>query len=100
MISLFESLLGLHKSNKPTEDFFTEIFAFSLAKHPKIVLSFLNDFVKIKVDKNQDIVVKTQVSFDRLANHYSDSKPDIYILIDDYPIFIGTYETEIPSSNR
>jgi len=85
-MSLFQQLLRLHKGNRPTEDFLTEVFAHCLMVEDGLLADFLK---KVGIKKfPEDFSLKTQVSFQALKGHKKGSIPDMVLSFEDTIIFI------------
>lgn len=79
-MSLFNNLLQLNPNQIPLEDFFTEIFAYLLKMDSNLLCEWLKEF-KISSIQPESQQISTQESFDALDEHFSGSRPDIYIEI-------------------
>lgn len=95
-MSLFQQLLRLHKGNRPTEDFLTEVFAHCLTVEDGLLADFLK---KVDVKKAPEAFsLKTQVPFQKLEGHTKDSIPDMVLSFKEHILFIenkvGTKEKE------
>ncbi|ABE51749.1 PD-(D/E)XK nuclease family protein [Methanococcoides burtonii] len=77
-MSLFTNLLKLNPNQIPLEDFFTEIFTHLLKSDSDLFSKLIQDFNISNINFN-DSFVSTQESFDALDNHFSGSRPDIFI---------------------
>jgi len=85
-MSLFNQLLSLHKGNRPTEDFMTEVFAYCLMLENELLADFLK---KVGVEKRpNDYSLKTQVPFPALKKHKKGSIPDMVLSFKDHIMFI------------
>lgn len=83
-MALFSRLLKLHKSNVPSEDFFTEIFAYLLSDNHEILYGWLKHIHLLDENNYLNAHISTQQAFDPLDHHLTGSRPDISIeLIDD-----------------
>ncbi|WP_440956202.1 PD-(D/E)XK nuclease family protein [Methanosarcina sp. Mfa9] len=71
-------MLQLNPNQIPQEDFFTEIFAHLLKSDSYLLSSWLKEF-DVSETNHKNVFVETQASFGLLDNHFSGSKPDIYI---------------------
>jgi hypothetical protein len=76
--NLFTNLLSLHVDKVPEEDFFTELIAWYLNKNNDVLFLWLKDVFGVD-EKYTGICVETQVTFDRLEQHETGSRPDIMI---------------------
>ncbi len=76
--NLFSNLLSLHVSPVPGEDFFTELIAWFLDKNPDVLFAWLKKFLKLD-GKYTGWSVETQVAYNKLEEHLTDSRPDIQI---------------------
>ena len=81
-MSLFNNLLQLNPNQIPLEDFFTEIFAHLLKADSNLLDEWLKEF-KISNLQPEYQQISTQESFDAINEHFSGSRPDIYIEIAD-----------------
>jgi hypothetical protein len=72
--------LQLNPNQIPLEDFFTEIFAYLLKMDSNLLCEWLKEF-KISSIQPESQQINTQESFDALDEHFSGSRPDIYIEI-------------------
>ncbi|TVP64993.1 MAG: hypothetical protein EA343_04220 [Nodularia sp. (in: Bacteria)] len=81
-MSLFTNLLNLHSANKPLEDFFTEIIAYFLDINQDILIAWLKHESIIGDEKEININILTQESYQPLKHHHSGSKPDIVIKLE------------------
>ncbi|ABE51264.1 PD-(D/E)XK nuclease family protein [Methanococcoides burtonii] len=79
-MSIFDRLLQLNPNQIPLEDFFTEIFTFVLENEQSFFLSFLTHF-KITEAIEPIATIWTQQTYKALDYHFSDSRPDICIEI-------------------
>ena len=85
-MSLFQQLLRLHKGNRPTEDFLTEVFAHCLTVEDGLMKDFLKEF-KIAKEFGAIYHIKTQITFSALADHEMDSQPDMVLSYSNHTIF-------------
>ncbi|MEO0536636.1 MAG: PD-(D/E)XK nuclease family protein [Cyanobacteria bacterium P01_A01_bin.123] len=77
---LFNQLLRLYASPKPTEDFFTEIFAYLLQEESEILTSWLKRIRVIPSNLSSfQAHVFTQGTYEPLESHDLASRPDIQI---------------------
>ena len=88
MSSLFHTLfkLQLRSSNKPTEDYLTEIFAFCLSENQELLAGFLRHF-GIHETQFSGFTISTQLRLKALEEHETDSRPDMAIFLDTKTIF-------------
>jgi hypothetical protein len=87
-VFLFRTLfnLQLRSSNKPTEDYLTEIFAYCLSESDELLSSFLIHF-KIHEAEIKESTVSTQLRLKALEDHAVDSRPDMAVFLDKKIIF-------------
>jgi PD-(D/E)XK nuclease superfamily len=78
-MSLFSRLLNLHTGNIRKEDFFTELVAHLFSTDREILFAWLKYIGLIETEIYLDAYISTQQAFDGLAEHSSDSRPDIVI---------------------
>jgi hypothetical protein len=78
-MSLFSRLLNLHTDRTPLEDFFTELVAHLFSTDREILFAWLKYIGLLKTEADLDAYISTQQAFDGLADHSSDSRPDIVI---------------------
>ncbi len=78
-MALFSRLLKLHKGNVPSEDFFTEIFAYLLSDNHEILYGWLKYIHVLDENTYSNAHISTQQAFDPLDHHLTGSRPDISI---------------------
>jgi len=80
MNSLFYKLLHTAASGEriPTEDYFTEIFVHIMNMYKTIFFDFVKSFNLTEIIPDS-YVLRTQVSFREIRDHYNESRPDIYL---------------------
>lgn len=95
MSSLFRTLfnLQLRSSNKPTEDYLTEIFAFCLSENQELLAEFLRHF-QIHEEPFEQSTISTQLSLTALEEHKMGSRPDMVIFLENKVIF---FENKVAS---
>ncbi|MEK9506506.1 hypothetical protein [Gaopeijia maritima] len=82
-MSLFSSLLGLHGSQRPEEDFFTEIVAGLLRREPHIAVRWLSSLGIVPAHVDYRVQVDTQTTYAPLEDHRTESRPDLRLHLTD-----------------
>jgi PD-(D/E)XK nuclease superfamily len=101
-MSLFSRLLNLHNTDKTLlEDFFTELVAHLFSTDREILFAWLKYIGLLKTEAYLDAYISTQQTFDGLAHHGSDSRPDIIIeLVDGINRDVILIESKIGSKEN
>lgn len=88
MSGLFKTLFDIrsHSQNESLEDFFTELFAYSLRTQAELLHSFLKYF-RITEVVFEDYQLETQFELDALDQHNTNSRPDIALINSNHIIF-------------
>lgn len=88
-MSLFNTLLNLQlkNSNKPSEDYLTELFTYTLVSNDEIMLDFLKTF-KVKHGKITEYYIHTQYRYSKLKGHSTDSAVDMAVFMNQHTILI------------
>lgn len=88
MAGIFKILfkLKLRNSNQPLEDYLTEIFAYCLNNDEILTNEFLAYFGIVETEL-ENINVSTQIELNALAEHKTDSRPDMAIFSETAVIF-------------
>ncbi|KXS43110.1 MAG: hypothetical protein AWU59_1289 [Methanolobus sp. T82-4] len=77
-MSIFNNLLQLNPNVIPLEDFFTEMFVYLLKVDEDLFYSWIEN-LKISEIEVGSRFISSQETFDSLENHFSASRPDIFI---------------------
>lgn len=78
-MSLFSTLLKLHASPRPTEDFFTEVVAHLFRSNASLLTSWLQELGLFAEHTYSDMFVSTQTVFDSVGGLDIANRPDMVI---------------------